>query len=247
MSYLSRALSARIDDMAIPRRLSRRAPDPALPTHRRPGILSDNIGTIRVIKDVVAHPVRKCHVAPDEILDPPRVPQDGPSELSGLIQEADFEAVQLVSRRSGRNLARRNGITAEQEVLSAALNLKRVSHHLIDHPMAPCDVPLGRLTKHGKLSRFENPGELWLNQLANRGLTHSASARDEKEHRTRRVQYPFSLATRTTSAATPGHQGFLARGRTDAGRYPYSPLGGDVFLFITGIFSSPGFCCKVPG
>src|SRR5438034_6502051 len=37
--------------------------------------------------------------------------------------------------------------------------------------------------KHGKLSSFENPSELWLDQLANRGLTHSASARDEKEHR----------------------------------------------------------------
>jgi hypothetical protein len=50
-----------------------------------------------------------------------------------------------------------NRITAKQKVLSATLNIKRVSHHPLDHPMPPCDVPFGLVTQQGKLSSFENP------------------------------------------------------------------------------------------
>jgi hypothetical protein len=136
-----------------------------------------------VIKDVVAHPIGEGKMARNETWIFPARQQTGGLSAFGRIQEADCQVVQLVSRRSGPNLSGRDGITAEQKVLSAALNRKRVLNHLIDQSMAPGDVPLGRVAKHGQFSSFENPREFWLDQLANGGLTHSAGTGDEKEHR----------------------------------------------------------------
>ena len=108
--------------------------------------------------------------------------------------------VQLVSGRSGPNLSRRDGIAAKQKVLPPTLNIKRMLHHLLDHAMPPRDAPLRGFTQHRKLTSFQNPGELRLDQLTNGGLTHPASACDEKKHRsTRAILAQADDAERTCS------------------------------------------------
>jgi hypothetical protein len=182
MSRLSRGLSARIDDLAAPRRLCRSDPDPTIPTHFRPGVPRDNLRTITGVKDMVAHPLRECHMVADKVRIIP--PGHKPSGLCffGCIKEANGEISQLVGGRSRPNLPGRDRITAEQKVFPPTLNIKRMSHDPLHHSMSPGNVPRWSVTKHSQLSGFENSGEVWFDPPTDGGLTHSAGACDKKEH-----------------------------------------------------------------
>ena len=66
-SNFSRASLTSIDDMATPRRLSSGAPNPTLPTHFRPAILSNDLRSMPVVIYMVAHPICECNVVGDEV------------------------------------------------------------------------------------------------------------------------------------------------------------------------------------
>jgi hypothetical protein len=40
--------------------------NPAIPTHLRPGILSNDLRPMPVVNHMVTHPVRECHMVPAE-------------------------------------------------------------------------------------------------------------------------------------------------------------------------------------
>jgi len=67
MSDLSRALLTRIHDMAAPRRLGCSEPNPTIPTHFRPAILSNDLRPMPVVNHMVAHPVCERNMVGDEV------------------------------------------------------------------------------------------------------------------------------------------------------------------------------------
>src|SRR5436190_18094033 len=88
----------------------------------------------------------------------------------------------MVSRRGRPNLSGRDRIAAEQKVLPLTLNIESIPHHPLHHLMSPFDAPFRSAAKHSKLGCFENVSKLWLDQLADCGLTHPARACDQKKH-----------------------------------------------------------------
>ena len=96
MSDLCRAQLARLNDISTPRRLDCGDPNPAIPTHLRPGILSNDLRAMAVVNHMVAHPVRECHMVTDEarIISP--FQQTGGLCFFSCIEKANIETIQTV-------------------------------------------------------------------------------------------------------------------------------------------------------
>ena len=115
---------ARVNDMTTPRRLDCGDPHPAIPTHLRPGIASNDVRPMPVVNHMVAHPVRECHMVRDEVRIISALQQTGGLCSFSCIEEANIETIQAVRRRSRPDFSGRNGIAAQQKVLSRTLSIE---------------------------------------------------------------------------------------------------------------------------
>jgi hypothetical protein len=182
MSDLCRAQLARLNDMSTPRRLDGGEPNPAIPTHLRPGILSNDLRPMAVVNHMVAHPGCERQVVTDEVQIISPFQQTGGLCSFSCIEEANGETIQTVRRRSRPDLPWRNRIAAQQKVLSLTLSLESTQQRSLHHLMSPFDLPFRSASKHTQFGYFENVSEFRLDQLADCGLTYPASACDEKKH-----------------------------------------------------------------
>jgi hypothetical protein len=135
-----------------------------------------------VVNYMVAHPVCERQVVTDEVQIISPFQKTGGLCFFSCIEEANGETIQTVRRRCSPDLSRRNRIAAQQKVLSHTLSLERAHHRSLHHLMSPFDIPFRSASKHTQLGYFENVSEFRLDQLADCGLAHTASACDEKEH-----------------------------------------------------------------
>jgi hypothetical protein len=135
-----------------------------------------------VVNHVVAQPVREGHMVTDKVRIISPFHQPSGLCLFSCIEETNIETIQTVRRRSRPDLTGRNRIAAQQKVLSLPLSIESTPHHSLDHSMSPFDVPFRSASKHTQLGCFEKVSELRLDQLADGGLTHPASACDEEKH-----------------------------------------------------------------
>src|SRR5688500_12009733 len=135
-----------------------------------------------VVNHMLTHPVRECHMARNEAqIIAPLQKARGLGLFSG-IEEANGETIQMVRRRSGPHLSGWHRIAAQQKMPSLALSFESAPYRPLHHSMSPCDLPFRSASKHTQLEYLENVGELRLDQLADCGLAHPASAGDEKKH-----------------------------------------------------------------
>jgi hypothetical protein len=156
-----------------------------------------------VVNHMVAHPVRECHMVTDE----PRIissfPQPGGLCFFSCIKEANIETIQTVRRRRRPDLPGRDRIAAQQKVLPLTLSIKSAPYRPLHHSMSPFDLPFRSASEHTQFGYFENVSEFRLDQLADCGLTHPASACYQKKHMSS-LQFQIELITLTTEVSDAG-------------------------------------------
>jgi hypothetical protein len=135
-----------------------------------------------VVNHMAAHPGCECHVVRDEVQIISPLQKTGGMCLFSGIDEANGEMIQMFRRWSRPHLPGRNRIAAQQKVLSLLLKLEGTHDSSLHHSMSPFDLPFRSASKHSELGYFENVSELRLEQLADCGFAHPASACDEKKH-----------------------------------------------------------------
>lgn len=113
LSDLSRAQLARLNNIITPGRLDCSAPNPTIPTHLWPRILSDALRPMPMVNHMVAHPVRECHMVTDEFQIISPFQQTGGLCFFSCVEEANGESIQTVRRRSRPDLPGRNRISAQ--------------------------------------------------------------------------------------------------------------------------------------
>jgi hypothetical protein len=158
-----------------------------------------------VVNHMLAHPGCECQVVTDEVQIISPFQKTGGLCFFSCIEEANGEPIQMVRRRSRPDLSGRNRIAAQQKVLSLTLSLESMQHRSLHHSMSPFNLPFRSAPKHTQLGYFENVSELRLDQLADCGFAHPASACDEKKHISK-LQFRIGLITLTCELSQAGPQ-----------------------------------------
>jgi hypothetical protein len=120
-----------------------------------------------VVNYMVAHPVRECHMVTDEVRIISPFEQTGGLCFFSCIEQANIETIQMVRRRGGPDLPRRNRIAAQQKVHSLTLSFERAPYRSLHHSMSPFDLPFRSASEHTQLGYFENVSEFRFDQFAN--------------------------------------------------------------------------------
>ncbi len=178
LSDVGRGERAGVDNMAAPGRLGGGDGGPAIPTHVRPGILSDDLGPMTGVNDMAAHPVREGDMVRDKVGVIASFEEAGGLSALPGIEQANIETIQTVRGRGGPDLSGRDGVAAQEKVLLGALSSESTLHGALDHSMPPFDLPFRRTAQHAQFGDVEKAGEYRLDQLADGGLAHPASACD---------------------------------------------------------------------
>jgi hypothetical protein len=131
-----------------------------------------------VVNDMLAHPVRECHMVRDEVRIISPFQQAGGLRFFSGIEQANLETIETVRGGNRPDLPGRNRIAAQQKVLSLTLSIKGASDRPLHHSMPPFDVPFWSAAQHTQFGYLENIREFRFDQPANGGLSDSASACD---------------------------------------------------------------------
>ena len=109
---------AGINDVAVPGGYRYLVRVPHIPAHLFPALMDDHLGTVPMVHDMLAHPLRERDVVRDQISTIAAERQTFGLTLGRSIQKADLDIPESTSARGCVEFARRDRISAEQEVLS---------------------------------------------------------------------------------------------------------------------------------